>query len=347
MRSLLLAPCLLAAVLFACSSATKGSGTTSTTSAGGSTGSASTTSATGGTGGSGGQPGDDAGSDGAAGDGAAGAADGGLPDPYGPVPEGGLFVQFVSSDENGAFDKSQENTATGTITFGAANTGASDGIVANLKRNGGEAQLSPSGAEEIVSRQAFSFGTFRYRFSLAACAASEEAVNGLFTYFNDGSKAADGLVVNREVDIEILCGEPYLVNLTIWTEYTDDSHLENQSRVVDTRTGTVYVFANDSEGNQTGTESHPELMMPGFPQAGAFYEMGFTWATDHLTYFMVNGGTTLTLWEATDATRIPQAPMEQHFNLWAPGQHWSTGASAPPPAGAATLALDWFRYDPG
>jgi hypothetical protein len=345
MRSHLLAPSLLVTALLACSSATKGTGTT-TTSAGGSTTSASTTSATGGAGGTGGQPAGDAGSDGAS-DGASSVSDGGLPDPYGPVPEGGLFVQFVTGDENGAFDKSQENTATGTITFGAANAGASDGIVANLKRQGGQAQLTPAGAEEIVSRQAFSFGTFRYRFSLASCATSEEAVNGLFTYFNDGSTAPDGLGVNREIDIEILCGEPYLVNLTIWTEYTDDTHLKNQSRVLDTRTGTVYVYANDQEGNQTGTEDHPELKIPGFPQAGAFYEMGFTWATDHLTYFMVNGGTTLTLWEATDTTRIPQAPMEQHFNLWAPGIHWSTGANASPPANATTLALDWFRYDPG
>jgi hypothetical protein len=74
--------------------------------------------------------------------------------------------------------------------------------------------------------------------------------------------------------------------------------------------------------------------------------MGFTWAPDHLRYFMSNGGTDVTLWDATDATRIPQAPMEQHFNLWAPGEHWSTGDSAAVPANAATLSLDWFRYDP-
>ncbi len=53
------------------------------------------------------------------------------------------------------------------------------------------------------------------------------------------------------------------------------------------------------------------------------------------------------LWAATDATRIPQAPMEQHFNIWAPGDHWSNGNAAPPPAQDATLTLDWFRYDPG
>jgi hypothetical protein len=148
------------------------------------------------------------------------------------------------------------------------------------------------------------------------------------------------------VDIEILCGEPWLINLTIWTEYTDDTHLKNQSRVVDTKTGTVYVYANDQEGTQTSTESHPELAIAGFPQAGAFYEMGWEWAADHLRYFLVSGGVELTLWDATDATRIPQLPVEQHFNIWAPGIHWSTGAKAAVPAKDATLTLDWFRYDP-
>jgi hypothetical protein len=287
-------------------------------------------------------PSDDGASDGEAGS----AIDGGLPDVFGPVEDGGVLVQFVASDQTAHFDESQQTTPTGTITFGASNAAASDGIVANLVRTGGETQLGTSGAEEIVSNRSFSFGTFRYHVSIATCATTEEAVNGVFTYFNDGSLAPDGLVINREVDIEILCGEPWFINLTIWTEYTDDQHFENQSRVLDTRTGTLYVYANDSEGNETGTESHPELVIPGFPQAGAFYEMGFTWAADHLTYFLSDGTDDLTLWDATDATRIPQAPMEQHFNLWAPGIHWSTGDTAPPPAHDATLALDWFRYDP-
>jgi hypothetical protein len=333
MRTLHLASGLIAATLLACSTAPRGSPTSTTTSTGGSTGASSSTGGapqSGTSTGGGGQPSSDAGS----------------PDALGPLPDGGVFVQFVKSDETTAFDNAQEAAPTGTITFGVPNSGASDGIVATLTRHGGQATLGTNGAEEIVSRRAFSFGTFRYRFSLATCASTEEAVNGLFTYFNDGSTAPDGLVVNREVDIEILCGEPWLINLTIWTEYTDDQHFKNQSRVVDTRSGKVYVFAADQSGNQTGTEDHPELTIPSFPQAGTFYEMGFTWATDHLTYFMVDGGTTVTLWDTTDATHIPQAPMEQHFNLWAPGQHWSTGTAAAVPASAATLTLDWFRYDP-
>jgi hypothetical protein len=274
------------------------------------------------------------------------SGDAGLPAPLGPVPDGGELVQFVKTDESTYFDPAQENKATGTITFGAANASASDGLVADLTRTGGQAAIGTAGAEEIVSNRTFSFGTFRYRASLAACASTEEAVNGLFTYWNDGSLAPDGLVVNREIDIEILCGEPWLINLTIWTEYTDDTHLQNQSRVVDTRTGTVYVYASDQEGNQTGTENHPELVVPGFPAAGTFYEMGFTWTATDVRYFLNVGGSYVTLWDATDATRIPQLPMEQHFNLWAPGIHWSTGAKAAPPAADATLAPDWFRYDP-
>jgi hypothetical protein len=273
-------------------------------------------------------------------------ADGGLPDVFGPVEDGGVFVQFVQADETANFDPAQEEKSTGTITFGAANAAASDGKVANLTRTGGQTTIGTGGAVEIVSNRTFSFGTFRFRLSLATCASTEEVVSGPFAYFNDGSKAPDGLVINREVDIEVLCGEPWLINLTIWTEYTDDTHMKNQSRVVDTKAGKVYVYANDSSGNETGTEDHPELLVPGWPAAGTFYELGWTWAADHLRYFMSIGGTDVTLWDATDATRIPQAPMEQHFNIWAPGIHWSTGATAGPPAQDATLTLDWFRYDP-
>ena len=284
--------------------------------------------------------------DGATTDGVSPSGDSGLPDPLGPVPDGGLFVQFVAADEQAAFDPAQEEKSTGTITFGAANAGASDSIVANLTRTGGQAAIGTGGAVEIVSNRSFSFGTFRFRLSLASCASTEDVVNGPFAYFNDGTKAADGLVINREVDIEVLCGEPWLINLTIWTEYTDDTHLKNQSRVVDTKAGKVYVYASDQEGNETSTEDHPELLLPGWPASGAFYELGWTWATDHLRYFMNIGGAYVTLWDATDAARIPQAPMAQHFNIWAPGISWSTGKAAAPPAHDATLTLDWFRYDP-
>ncbi len=274
-------------------------------------------------------------------------ADGGLPDAYGPVEDGGEFVQFVASDQTTAFDESQQTTPTGTIAFGVADMAASDGKVATLTRTGGQTTIGTGGAEEIVGNRSFSYGTFRYRFQLASCKTSEELVNGLFTYFNDGSTASDGLTINREVDIEILCGEPQLINLTIWTEYDSDTKCKNQSRVIDTTTGTVYVYADDqSSGDQTGMTSDPQLMIPGFPAAGTFYEMGFTWTPTELTYFMSIGGSYVTLWDATDATRIPQAPMTQHFNLWAPGISWSTGDPEPPPASNSALTLDWFRYDP-
>jgi hypothetical protein len=274
-------------------------------------------------------------------------ADGGLPDAYGPVEDGGEFVQFIGSDKTTYFDPSQQTMPTGTITFGVDDPTASDGKVATLTRTGGQTTLGTGGAEEIVSHRSFSYGTFRYRFQLASCTTSEDLVDGIFTYFNDGSTAPDGLTINREVDIEILCGEPWLINLTIWTEYDSDTQCKNQSRVIDTRTGTVFVYANDqSSGDQTGMTSAPQLMIPGFPAAATFYEMGFTWAPDHLTYFMNVGGSYVTLWDATDATRIPQAPMLQHFNLWAPGISWSTGNKEPPPANDSTLTLDWFRYDP-
>ncbi len=344
MRASLVMSCLAATALLACSTAPGGSGTGTSTSSGGATGTGGVATTTGS--GAGTTSSGSTGSGGGVDAGADGSDDGGLPGVLGPVEDGGVLVQFIDTDQSTYFDPSQQTMPTGTVTFGAPNAAAVDDNVASLTRKGGEAKIGTDGAEEIVSNRPFAFGTFRYRLSLAQCASTEEVVNGPFAYFNDGSLAPDGLVINREVDIEVLCGEPWLINLTIWTEYTDDQHFKNQSRVVDTRTGTVYVYADDQFGNQTGTENHPELLIPGWPQAGTFYEMGFTWAPDHLTYFMLNGATTVTLWNATDTTRIPQAPMEQHFNIWAPGDHWSTGDAAAVPANAATLTLDWFRYDP-
>ena len=58
---------------------------------------------------------------------------------------------------------------------------------------------------------------------------------------------------------------------------------------------------------------------------------------------LARGGADVTLWDATDATRIPQAPMVQHFNLWAPGIHWSSGQTAPPPAHDASFVCLLLR----
>ena len=161
---------------------------------------------------------------------AAATEDGGPPNVNAPLADGGEIVQFVSADESTYFDPSQTEDSTGTVTFGVANAAAADGWVANLTRKGGEAALGTSGAEEIVSNRTFSFGTFSFRLSLATCTTSEDVVNGPFAYFNDGTLATDGLPINREVDIEILCGEPWLINLTIWTEYESDTSCKNQSR---------------------------------------------------------------------------------------------------------------------
>ena len=58
------------------------------------------------------------------------SCDGGLPDAYGPVPDGGVFCQFVQTDQTTYFDTSQQQAPTGSLTFGVSNSAASDGKVA-------------------------------------------------------------------------------------------------------------------------------------------------------------------------------------------------------------------------
>jgi hypothetical protein len=98
---------------------------------------------------------------------AAASDDGAPPNVNAPLLDGGEVVQFVASDETTYFDPSQTENSTGTVSFGVANTAASDGWVANLTRKGGESTLGTDGAEEIVSNRMFSFGTFSFHLSLA------------------------------------------------------------------------------------------------------------------------------------------------------------------------------------
>ena len=107
-------------------------------------------------------------------------------------------------------------------------------------------------------------------------------MNGLFTYFNDGEDHdGDGLVDNDEIDLEILCAQPSFLNMTSWTEYTDDHHMRKKSRIVDLDTGTVYVGKTDGYGKDVrdplNGKVDPALAHPGWYHEGSYYEMGWDW----------------------------------------------------------------------
>jgi beta-glucanase (GH16 family) len=289
--------------------------------------------------GTGGSAGADAstGAGGSAGADAAGVAEAGTPPTF--------SADFVAADQSRFYSRADNG---GSVTFGTANVSAADNAVAELVFKGSAAlgpgdKLTPDFATEIGTNQTFGYGTFRTRVQLAQCASTEELVNGIFTYFNDGKDHdGDGLIDNSEIDIEILCSDPSIISLTIWSEYTSDTAKQGVSRVIRTKTGAYEDSLNDTTSLGSGTL--PAFKLTGFPDANAFYEMGFEWHATSLRYFIVVGGNEITLWTYTDAKYIPSLPAAFLFNVWHSNDWWNSQGTADYPANDAVMRVDWFRY---
>lgn len=254
-------------------------------------------------------------------------------------------VEMTKADQARFYGRASNG---GSYVFGAAHASAADNNVAELVFKGNAAlgpsdKLTPEFATEIGTNDgSFSFGTYRTRVQLARCTSSEELVNGIFTYFNDGKDHdGDGMIDNSEIDIEILCSDPSIISLTIWSEYSSDAAKRSVSRVIHTQTGAYEDTTNDQ---QTGQGSKPEFKVAGFPDPNAFYDMGFEWHADRIRYFMVLNGAEVTLWTFSDAKYIPTLPAAFLFNVWHSTDWWSSRGTADYPASDATMRVDWFRY---
>jgi beta-glucanase (GH16 family) len=254
-------------------------------------------------------------------------------------------VEMTKSDQSLFYARA---TNGGGTTFGAANASAADNAVAELVFKGNSSlgpsdKLSPDYATEIGTNQSFQYGTYRTRVQLARCTSTEELVNGIFTYFNDGKDHdGDGLVDNSEIDIEILCSDPSIISLTIWSQYTSDTAKKGVSRVIRTKTGDY----EDSVNDQTivGNGNRSEFKLAGFPDPNAFYEMGFEWHADRIRYFLVVGEVEVTLWTFTDPSYIPSLPAAFLFNVWHSSDWWDSRGTADYPASDAVMRVDWFRF---
>lgn len=321
-----------AVVTFTLALAACGGDATSSTSGHPGTGGAGTTAGTGGAASAGG-----AGGAGAAGPGGAGG-----------TTAAPTFATECASN-GGQWDLVEQPEA--SIAFGVMDPKAEDGAACELVLAGDPAlgpadHVGPGFATEIDSTTPFSFGTYRFRVKLASCAASEEAVNGLFVYFNDGiDHDGDGITDNTEIDIEILCGQPNYILLTSWIDYDDASgEFRKWSRAIDTATGDVSESPSDHEYGLVPVGNDPAFLHPGFPADGAYYEMGFDWEKAHVRWFIVLDGKEITLWDFTNQALIPQHPAPFLFNVWHPGEHWYEDGQPDYPAADAVMRIDWFRY---
>lgn len=272
-----------------------------------------------------------------------------------------LMSNFTSDD--GLW--SNKFKPTGSVTYGAANTNASDQKVARLIFAGSPGP-SPSNSSQIRTKTLLGFGMYRARVSLATCATTEEVVNGIFTYSYSGATDgvttlpvdgnSNGIKDNNEIDFEVLCGEPRYLWMTSWTDYQEVGGVttfRKVSRVVNMTTGKYYQTRPGKEGvygieDYVGTNS--QAIIPGFATGGDFYEIGFDWQPTFIRFFIMIGNTEVTLWTLDNtshpngASYIPQNKAYMMFNIWYTPSHWWVGGAANSPANPATLDVDWFKY---
>src|SRR6187402_1743407 len=97
-----------------------------------------------------------------------------------------------------------------------------------LGANGGELRFpgqagvaGPSNVTEIASSRLFGFGTFRTRLAFGACRRNEDVVQAASGILYDGSDAnGNGIADNEEIDVQLLCGAPTRLYLTVFTDYS-------------------------------------------------------------------------------------------------------------------------------
>jgi len=244
----------------------------------------------------------------------------------------------------------------GSAVIGASEPTARDGQALRLVFPGRESldateSVGPDYATQLSSRKLFHFGTYRARLAFGACAANEEAVTAFLGYFNDGRDLdGDGLIDDVEIDLQVACGTPRRIYLTV---YTDDEPsprgelFNKSSRVVDFETGERFdTQAVDSDGfSSAGVDR--DAMIPDIFEPGQPLELGFEWHADSIRFFLRENDVEHPLWTLTGAERIPQLPVHIMFNSWHPDSHWyPDSASADYPARDVITAVDWVRFVP-
>jgi hypothetical protein len=196
----------------------------------------------------------------------------------------------------------------------------------------------------------FSFGKLQTSVKFGSCASSEETIQSILGYFNDGTDLdQNGRTDDIEIDIQIPCGTLGSLYLTVFTDYESTPSGENfrkMSHIIDFTTGTEYEnIADDSDDfvvvNESTVFKRPDLFT-----TDQFYEVGFEWHNDEVRFFLVDGTDEITLWTLNDVSHVPQRPVNLVYNLWHPASHWfpATGA-ADFPANDVVMRVDWLRYE--
>ncbi|GAA2258088.1 hypothetical protein GCM10010368_25980 [Streptomyces roseiscleroticus] len=219
------------------------------------------------------------------------------------------------------------NAAGGTAAVTSVD-GANDGRAMELRLNGRPA-AGPGGGVEIASNTTYQYGTFGTRIKTADCSGQGRVgvVTGTFTYSTDHSDAnGNGLPDNDEIDIEVLCAQPNVLWLTIYTDYDDATGRTRKiSRAIDMPTGKVLYNCFTT---QLGGECEPLLPnentpasvtpVPNFNSSKQFHTFMFDWQPNSVTFWTEGAnGEKNVLWDYRGPSdRIPKKPSLFLQNVW-------------------------------
>lgn len=257
--------------------------------------------------------------------------------------------------ENSGFWTEQARVDGAATAFGVPGALARDGNLAELRfpghpEYGPSDRVGASYATEIATNERFGFGTYRTRLAYGACDSSEETVLSFLGYFNDGSDHdGDGIVDDLEIDMQVICGQPRLLYLTVYTDDDGDAgtRFRKLSRVIDFSSGEHFDTTSVSSDAFESTGDDPALIWPDWSTPGSFYELGFEWHTDSIRFFVKLGNSERDVWTLSGAERVPQQPVYVLYNLWHPDLHWYPGKGAADyPANDVVLSVDWVSFEP-
>ncbi|MDQ3233148.1 MAG: glycoside hydrolase family 16 protein [Pseudobdellovibrionaceae bacterium] len=239
---------------------------------------------------------------------------------------------------------------------------ASDGRVAHLILPQGSAAGPTHGPNLEARSGTFLYGSFAARLKTPQCRTHKEGnIAGFFTYFNDGTDAdTDGLADNSEIDFEWLCAEPESIYLTLWTDYDDASGGQqrvirkiNLARGVIEYTRLAWGWGQENTKSLDGVEAQPTSVtaIPGYDASQGFYEYGFDWSEDAVTWWMRDPKSQekIILWDY----RGPKERLTQrsahllvntwHSSTWAPED---TPDALEAPQTDLVMEVDWVHACP-
>ncbi len=244
----------------------------------------------------------------------------------------------------------QQSIPDAFILYGVSNSSATDNKVVQLTLPGHPEYnqnnfINPPGVQ-IQSSQNFHYGTFRSHFQTSPCSQNNEGViYGIFTYWHDGSDTnGNGIEDNSEIDIEISCDSPQTLYLTIWTDYTDNTHFLKVSRFIDLTNGS---YTQTQSGEENTWSTHNTGQLTSYPQIatiGEWLDMGFTWASNKVEFFIYQNNQRYPLWTYTNPEHIPQHAAPFLFNVWHSPTLRSNDNPADYPSGSVSLLVDSFSY---